>query len=124
AEGLAPPDGEVDLVQDAQPAIVVPVGEIEVDDLDQRRGLLGGEASAFGVHVCTRLTVRPRMRARPSVKRLRPMTRVASARPGPSTVIGAPKMSARFSLIMSPHSGVGGRMPKPRKPSEPISTGA
>ena len=33
-------------------------------------------------------------------------------------------ISARFSLIIRPHSGVGGRNPKPKKPSEPMRTGA
>ena len=70
-------DREVDAVQHAQPGIVLPVCDLEIGDADDRIG-----------HAAPSVTVRPRMRASPSVKRLRPTTSEASARPGPMTVIG------------------------------------
>src|SRR5262245_41755241 len=115
AEGLAAGDRKAHAIDDAQPTFVMPVGHPESANLDER-------LRAHRWPICT---LRPRMRASPSVKRLRPTTREARASPGPSTVIGVSVITAAlFSLMRSPHSGIGGRMPKPRKPSEPISTGA
>src|SRR5262245_34979598 len=115
SQGFAATDCETHAVQHAQPTFAVPVGDIEVGDLDK-----GG---CHG-HLSASRTVRPRIRASPSVNRFRPTTRVASIKPGPTTVIGEKMISERFSLIMSPHSGVGGRMPNPRNPNDPINTGA
>src|SRR5579871_4898061 len=115
AERLTTIEGEADARQDRLPTRLLAIRQGEILDLHQGNGF---------VHRAPSRTDRPRMRATPSVNRLRPTTREASAKPGPRTVIGETMRRARFSLIIRPHSGVGGRMPKPRKPSEPISTGA
>ena len=52
------------------------------------------------------------------------MTSSESASIGASTTAGATAIAFRFSLIITPHSGVGGRAPKPRKPKVPMRIGA
>src|SRR5207253_6232183 len=112
-------------VDDVVPAVVRPEVDRQPLDLDERLllHLALGALHVQGRHG-VRSTVRPRARAIPSVTRLRLITSSASATDGASTVRGAVTSAARFSLIISPHSGDGGRAPKPRKPSELIRIGA
>src|SRR5690348_5531794 len=97
AEHLALLQGEAHVIDRTRPATTLPIGDAQVPHFEDR----------FLAHWFPSRTVRPRIRARPSVKRLSPTTSEAKARPGPSTVTGVMMMSARFSLIISPHSGVG-----------------
>src|SRR5215207_2509577 len=113
AKHFSPADGEAHIIHHSQPASTLPIGYGEIGDRKQ-----------LACHWVPSRTVRPRIRASPSVNRLSPTTREASASPGPSTVIGETISSALFSLIIRPHSGVGGRRPNPRNPSDPMRTGA
>ena len=49
------------------------------------------------------------------------MTTELSAAAGATTIHGMLKIHFRPSLIIPPQSGVGGGMPNPRKPREPIA---
>src|SRR5262249_1362174 len=106
AESLAAGDGKAHAIDHAQPSVIMPIRHAEIANLDDRR-------CSHRWPICT---LRPRIRAKPSVNRLRPTTSEARASPGPRTVMGVTMISALFSLMSRPHSGIGGLMPKPRKP--------
>src|SRR5262249_3959635 len=99
-EGLAAGDGKAHTIDHAQPSVIMAIRDAEIAHRDDRR-------RSHRWPICT---LRPRIRAKPSVNRLRPTTSEARASPGPSTVMGVTMISALFSLMSRPHSGIGGLM--------------
>src|SRR5690606_24773088 len=77
----------------------------------------GGHHFSFAGRTRRRRVRGSRLSRRDSPSRVKAMTRMVIASPGMAAICGALKMKLRPSLVMMPHSAVGGWTPRPRNDS-------
>src|SRR5690606_35764176 len=130
AGDLACADREIELVERAHLAELARKVDRESFDLEKRRivrhrvhpSIRHAVALRAGANACGLASSRP-MRGssasrRPSPRRCDAVTVMTTASPAAKGIHHSEKICPRLSWIIPPHVGVGGVMPRPRKPSD------